>query len=94
MDKQIEEMAKIIGENSWEGITRPECYVCAEALYNAGYRDEKETARKILQEIGTVIKAIGNDYNLSGNQTLSMLCTNIYNKVFDKLAEKHCTEVE
>ena len=36
--KQIEEMAKIIGENSWEGITRPECYVCAEALYNAGFR--------------------------------------------------------
>ena len=37
MQKQIEKMAKIIGENSWEGITRPECYVCAEALYNIGY---------------------------------------------------------
>ena len=37
-NKTIEEMAKIIGENSWEGITRVECYVCAEALYNEGCR--------------------------------------------------------
>jgi len=124
MNKQIEEMAKIIDKaQKWHDIhcenTR-QCEICeyhkgqvhcssnyiAEDLFNAGYRNvhdfakwhaeeqlklsenvSKETAREILQEVSTIIKAIGKDYDLSGNQTLSMMCANIYNKVFDKLAE-------
>ena len=70
MNKQIEEMAKIIGESSWDGITRVECYVCAEALYDADYRNQKETVSEILQKV---------DYESNG-QTVAI--TNLIRKQF------------
>ena len=80
-NKAIEEMAKMIGENSWEGITRPECYVCAEELYNAGYRDQKEIAAAVL------MAAI----QLSGN------CRTVYefqNRLFDLITTSYGIKVE
>ena len=50
MNKQIEEMAKIIGENSWEDITPLDGYVCAEALYNAGCRLVDDIVEKVTVE--------------------------------------------
>ena len=41
-DKQIEEMAKIIGDNTEQDTMWPEIYDCANALYNAGYRKIEE----------------------------------------------------
>jgi hypothetical protein len=63
MNKQIEEMAKIIVNGCREGnceeckysegVLYPECVpsFTAEALYNAGYRRQDEVAREIFTEI-------------------------------------------
>lgn len=46
-EKQIEEMAKIIGDNTEQDTMWSEIYDCANALYNAGYRKTSEVARVI-----------------------------------------------
>jgi hypothetical protein len=54
-DKQIEEMAKIIGDNTGQDTMWPEIYDCAEALYNAGYRKASDVAMEIFAEIEEVV---------------------------------------
>lgn len=79
MNKQIEEMAKLLQRVcSNTKICTSDCYTCGAAyLHNAGYRDEKETAREILQEF----------WNIQYGQTeLDNVCI--------RLAEKYGVEVE
>ena len=54
-DKQIEEMAKIIGDNTEQDTMWPEIYDCANALYNAGYRKTSDIAREIFEEIENIL---------------------------------------
>ena len=56
-DKQIEEMAKIIGDNTEQDTMWSEIYDCANALYNAGYRKASDVAEEIFAEI---YKALNN----------------------------------
>lgn len=52
MNNQIEEMAKLIDNllPDWEHNFR-DCQYAAKELYNMGYRNEKEVAREIFQEL-------------------------------------------
>lgn len=89
--EKIEEIKRLEHELGYrEGAQKRESFYEEIAIPT----ERKETAREILQEVSTIIKAIGEDYDLSGNQTLSMLCANIHSKVMDKLAEKYGVEVE
>ena len=54
MDEKIEEMAEIM-----YGVEAFELETLAEALYNAGYRKESDTAREILDEVS---KHYGGDW--------------------------------
>ena len=58
-EKQIEEMAKIIGDNTEQDTMWSEIYDCANALYNAGYRKASDVAREIFAEI---YKALNNNF--------------------------------
>ena len=50
-DKQIEEMAEIICQNTEFDTMWDEIYDSANALYNAGYRKASEVAEKIFAEL-------------------------------------------
>ena len=53
-DKQIEEMATIICQNTEFDTMWGECYQSAKALYNAGYRKASAVAREIFEEIAAI----------------------------------------
>lgn len=50
-DKQIEEMAEIIGQTTDFDTMWDEIYASANALYTAGYRKSTDLAREIFEEI-------------------------------------------
>ena len=50
-EKQIEEMAEIICQNTECDTTWNEVYGSANALYNAGYRKASEVAKEVLDEL-------------------------------------------
>lgn len=86
--KQIEEMAKVICQECITATEEKNCqnevkdcmaYEYAKLLHNAGYRNEKETAREILQELSKM--------RTDGTRG------DILYKI-DKLAEKFGIEVE
>jgi hypothetical protein len=54
-EKQIEEMAKIIYQNTEFDTMWNEIYDSANALYNAGYRKASEVAREIFEEIEDIL---------------------------------------
>lgn len=49
-EKQVAEMAKVIKDNAWEDIKNIEAFVCAEELYNAGYRKIDDHAIMVLRK--------------------------------------------
>lgn len=94
MNKQIEEMAKVICQECLTATEEENCqnevkdcmaYEYAKLFYNAGYRNEKETAREILQEL------YNHEFELEGiYKTYDV----IKSREILKLAEKYGIEVE
>lgn len=64
-DKQIEEMAEIIHQNTDFDTMWNEIYDSANALYNADYRKASEVAEEIFEEIYKVEYKLMNNLNYS-----------------------------
>lgn len=57
MEKQIEEMTNIIGNNTDSDTMWSDCEASAKAIYNAGYRKASDVAKEIFGKINKFIKA-------------------------------------
>lgn len=65
-NKQIDEMATIICQNTEFDTMWGECYQSAKALYNAGYRKASDVAREIFEEIDKRLEALLKFYPCNG----------------------------
>lgn len=76
-EKQIEEMANIIGKHTTFDTMWEECTESAEALYNAGYRKQSEVIDEIVSRLKERLYTIPTVYNAHFSRMLDDVVTSM-----------------
>jgi hypothetical protein len=94
MNKEIEEMAKVIKDNAWKDIKEVEAVVCATELYEQGYRQCKDKVvltreeHKIINHNIEHLESVCNDLEIRLEHARKETAEKILNELYCTPKEK------